>query len=125
MDKRWSDRGTVEWCARLRCPGLPELRVCIWNVGLEGLFIEAANLPVSPGGELEVCFLLPLGGQEREYCVPCRVVHQQAYGLGVHFRDFHRGLFRDLQTILYTLPRVPRCPERGGPGAPGSLQGTG
>ena len=106
MERRWSERRAVTWSARVRRGEEPDTTAPVADVSLEGMFIESANgLSVAPGADITVSFVLPeRRGAERQYSLSCRVVHRRADGLGVHFLEFHRDLFRELEEILYAHP---------------------
>jgi hypothetical protein len=106
MERRWSDRRAVTWSARV-CLGQDAGTASpISDVSLEGMFIESAkDLPVAPGADIKVSFVLPeRRGGDRQYSLLCRVVHRRAGGLGVHFLEFHRDLFCELEEMLYAYP---------------------
>ena len=98
MDQRWSTRTPVVMDVDLLFNG-QEVACKTRNVSLGGVFLELS--PTAPLDALvELTFKLGAGERRTKHKMKAKVVHAEADGMGLMFRDFDAASFRALQEVV-------------------------
>lgn len=100
MEHRWSMRRALGGEARIYREGEQAFESEIGDIGLEGIFIRAADVRLQKNTMVEVEFALPAEPATR-YRLPALVTHKRDEGIGLMFHTFDPRAFRAIQTFLY------------------------
>lgn len=98
MDQRWSTRTPVAMDVDLLYNG-QEVACKTRNVSLGGVFLDMVS-SAPPDALVELVFKLGVGERRTKHKMKAKVIHAEADGVGLMFRDFDAASFRALQEVV-------------------------
>lgn len=100
MERRWATRTPIHVDVGIFYKGGEVGMRKARDIGLGGVFLEAAELPLPLEAHVELIFMLRSAGKPIKHKIRAKVVRATADGVGFMFRDFDAITFRSLQEVL-------------------------